>query len=303
MYKSKTEIILGLSKIKGIGSAKILDLYDTIIKKTDNISIITNDLLLQYNIDLSPVWHDVEKDITYATSNGISITTIADKNFPTISSLNVPKGDRPVILYFIGNISLLQSPDKNIAIIGTRTPDAIGTAACRIITNIAVKNGFNTISGLANGCDSLAHEETYNIGGKTIAVLPTPPYDTKINKDLARNIIVSGGLLISEYLYPDKSKMEYSRNCSRRDKLVVMFGHKLVLVSGSTKSGSAITVQNAIKYKIPVFAIWPDINKPSECYELNDKLIREHNATKIAFKTDHIDKSWLTAQNKKLSLF
>lgn len=51
------------------------------------------------------------------------------------------------------------------------------------------------------GCDTVAHEATLMVNGKTIAVLPSPcdnPQPT-VNKALAEKIVENGGLLISEY--------------------------------------------------------------------------------------------------------
>lgn len=303
MFATKSEIIMGLAKIRGIGSSKIIDLFEHFIKVANNMESVIVELNRVKNIDLMSVWQNVESDIKYAKSQNICITTIADSDFPVLSSNTVPKGDRPVILYYQGDISLLKRPEQNIAIIGTRTPDIVGISACEQIVASAVKAGFNTVSGLANGCDSVAHSETYKHGGKTIAVLPTPPNNTKINSDIANNILDAGGLLVSEYLYPDKSKSEYSRNCSKRDKLIVMFSQKLILISGSEQSGSAITVQNAIKYNVPVLAVAPDNNYSNTLFRLNNKIIKDGSAKPIDIKDNCISLSWLYSKNTAPSLF
>ncbi|GAB7171384.1 hypothetical protein TUA1478L_33780 [Lactiplantibacillus plantarum] len=36
-----------------------------------------------------------------------------------------------------------------------------------------IKNNFVIVSGLAQGTDTVVHEETLKLGGETIAVLPT----------------------------------------------------------------------------------------------------------------------------------
>lgn len=306
MYTTKSQIILGLLKIRGIGNAKVQDLFNSLIKSNEHCPSILEAIHKQTGIELHSVWPDVVKDLEYANEKKIKITTIADPDFPIIFSDDIPKADKPVVLFYIGDLSLLHHPDKNISIIGTRTPDLTGSSACVQLVQKSISLGFNIISGLANGCDSIAHQTTCKLSGKTIAVLPTPPNNPKINIELARDILRTGGLLISEYLYPDKTKTEYSRNCAKRDKLVVMFSKKVLLVSGTLKSGSEIAVQAANKYHIPVYAVIPGVLSDAFKFELNLSIVKSGDATPIYYSNGIIDTDFLTttsSSTESLSLF
>lgn len=294
--ENKSQIIMALAKISGIGNAKINKLYEAIIKDGSDLNDICNRLSVEIksnDICSEDVINQVHKDISYAAQNNIQIITVADKDFPGITSPDVPNSDKPTILYYIGDISLLNQKDKNVSIVGTRTPDAFGQQACEKVTSSVVDMGFVVVSGLANGCDSIAHEATVKAGARTIAILPTPPNDTKINKDLAQEIVSKGGLLVSEYLYPARSKMEYSANCAKRDKLVAMYCSTLILISGGIKSGSAIAVEHAKKYKKNLGVVKPKGQFEPDKFSLNVSLLCEMRDSTTAIEIDeqgmHLD--------------
>lgn len=88
-------------------------------------------------------------------------------------------------------------------------PDETIETRERAIVKEIVKREITIVSGLAFGCDSIAHQQAM-IGGKTIAILPSPFNDIlpAKNRDLAFKIVEEGGLLITEYYEKFKSKME-----------------------------------------------------------------------------------------------
>ena len=64
-----------------------------------------------------------------------------------------------------------------------------------------MENGLVIVSGLALGCDEMAHKACLESNGKTIAILLSKLgkiYPAK-NRSLAREIVSRGRLLISEY--------------------------------------------------------------------------------------------------------
>ena len=80
--------------------------------------------------------------------------------------------DFPVILYYLGNLELLNA-NKICSIIGTREPSdkakKVGIQASRLIT----KEGYVVMSGLAEGCDTIGHVGCLDENGKTIAIVGT----------------------------------------------------------------------------------------------------------------------------------
>lgn len=76
----------------------------------------------------------------------------------------------PTVLYVKGQYSLLAS-NKQVAIIGSRKATAYTKTAMDLIVPPLVEHEYTVVSGLARGADTMAHEATIKVGGKTIAVL------------------------------------------------------------------------------------------------------------------------------------
>lgn len=130
-------------------------------------------------------------------------------------------------LYAKGNIELLNKP--SISFTGTRNPSNITKRFVKGVVNMFLKeDDYVTISGGAEGCDTLVHSTTINKGGKTVIVL-AGGFDgqyTKKNQIKTEVILKHGGLLLSEHPpeYVPSKKDFVLRNrviASLSDKLVV----------------------------------------------------------------------------------
>jgi DNA processing protein len=101
------------------------------------------------------------------------IITVNDEAYP--KGLRDVEGTSPVI-YARGDLSILER--KSIAVVGTRKLYKQNIVAAIEEGAAAVKRivdaGFVVLSGLAEGCDTLAHKRAIEYAGKTIAVLGTP---------------------------------------------------------------------------------------------------------------------------------
>ena len=105
----------------------------------------------------------------------------------------------PKQLYLEGNVQLLN--ENSIAIIGSRNCSENGKQLTRKFAYELSKQGLIIISGMAKGIDTIAHEETINAKGKTIAVLGSGFNNIfpKENSKLYKKILENEGLIISEY--------------------------------------------------------------------------------------------------------
>ena len=75
----------------------------------------------------------------------------------------------PLILFYRGDISLLNSPC--VSIVGARMhTDYSREVLAHLVPNLVASNK-TIVSGLASGVDSLAHQKTLENHGKTIAVI------------------------------------------------------------------------------------------------------------------------------------
>lgn len=180
---------------------------------------------------------------------GISACNILDKEFPKKLYLST---DKCVFLFYKGDINLLSK--KLISIIGTRKPNNEFIEKGIKISSYFAKKGYVIVSGLALGCDSIAHKTCVEVGGKTIAVLPSScdNIQPSSNKALAQSIVRSGGLLISEYSAGTTiSKFNYPQ----RDRIQSLLSSVIVIIQASDESGTMIATKKNIKDGKLVYAI------------------------------------------------
>lgn len=217
---------------------------------------------------------------------------LGDKNFPQHRG-NVKDSERPIFLFYKGDIDLLHSENKNIAVIGLLNPDINIEEREREIVSEFVKQGATIVSGLAFGCDSISHLQTLDSNGTTIAILPSPLNNIlpKKNQELAFQIVENGGLLISEYGNDFKNPMELSSRYKERDRLQALFCDTIILAASYAQdsgerwknltgqkldSGARLAMEFAKDYNIPRAVMYnsiSDINNPM--FDLNRQLIKE----------------------------
>ena len=174
---------------------------------------------------------------------GIKSTNIFNDDFPT-KLKNIK--DRSLLIFYKGNLECLYEKNS-IAIIGTRNPTEQGKQVAEDLAKSYAKEGFVIVSGLASGCDTFVHIGCLKSKGKTIATLPCgldKCYPNE-NKDLADEIIKTGGCLISEYKIntnPSKNKF------IQRDRLQAALSLGIVVVECAVECGTMHTVNFAKKY-------------------------------------------------------
>lgn len=211
------------------------------------------------------------------------VTVWGDPDFPS-SRGNVKNSEQPVTLFYRGNLDLVQSSSQNIAVIGVLSPDPHTETKERQLVTHLVKAGTCVVSGLAQGCDAIAHDQTLNCHGKTVAILPSPLSNIlpAINKPLADKIVASGGLLLSEYYDEPKAKMELNGRYQERDRLQALFSDAIILASSYAKndlgndSGSRLAMGYALAYGIQRAVMYDeheDANNPK--YDLNRQILAE----------------------------
>lgn len=161
--------------------------------------------------------------------------------------------DCPKVLYALGNTALLSS-ERKVAVIGARKADNVGVEAAYRFGVMYAEQGYTVVSGLAFGCDAAAHQGCIDAGGKTIAIVATG-LDRVFPKEhtlLQESILATGGLVISEQ--PLGIKANPSRLFAR-NRLQAALADFIVVAQCPAKSGTLYTVDFAIKYGKPVFAV------------------------------------------------
>ncbi len=173
-------------------------------------------------------------------------------------------------MYLEGDIDLLNKP--TVAMVGSRVCSDYGIKQAERFAKELSKKGVCIISGLARGIDSIAHFNSYNEEGKTIAVLASgfnniyPPE----NKGLANKIIEKGGLLISEYSLDEKVEMS---RFPKRNRIVSGLADFVLVIEAKYRSGSTITARLGMKLNKEVGCLPGQIDSKNSCG--TNKLIQE----------------------------
>lgn len=158
--------------------------------------------------------------------------------------------DPPRRLYRLGEIPY----GKFVAVVGTRRPTSYGREVTYRLVCELVRTGFDIISGLAYGVDTIAHQATLDSGGRTIAVLGCGLdvlYPSQ-NRLLAQAIIERGGALLSEYP-PGTPPLKH--HFPARNRIIAGLSEGIVIPEADVRSGSLITARLALEAGRTVMAV------------------------------------------------
>lgn len=202
---------LVISKIKGIGNKSQVALFEF----CKSNSIVSIEELRNFDLNHIPAVkrsvkllmdfiendehlksrEDAESLLREWQNSSIQVITYGSPQYPIqLSELEDP----PAFLYCRGDTSLLTNL-QSIAVVGTRENTSIGELIATKTVSHFVSQDYCVVSGLALGIDTIAHQATLNISGKTIAVLvDIEKVSPAKNKALADQILKRGGLLVAE---------------------------------------------------------------------------------------------------------
>lgn len=221
--------------------------YHQIISALRNKEKIEEEAYLHYQKE----WEEVET------------LTIIDHDYPEIfKTINNP----PIVLFMKGDTTLLNRPDKSIAVIGARDYSEYGKRKTFEFVESLVKEDYIIISGLARGIDSFAHEAALSHNGKTIAVLggginyPYPASNKKLYEKISNT-----GLIISEYPNLTKPLPDYFKY---RNRLVAALSRGVLIIEAKYRSGTIITVGHALEKGGDIFCVPERAGVNSGCNKL-----------------------------------
>ncbi len=190
---------------------------------------------------------DAEQEIYAAAKMGAFFIGIGEPDYPRY----LKQCDNPPPLVAIkGNPDVFRLPP--VAIVGARNASLVGIKFARNIARELGEVGFATISGLARGIDTAAHEASLHHG--TVAAMaggldhPYPPE----NLGLYKAIPEQGGAVISEMPLGWEPR---ARDFPRRNRIIAALSLGLVVVEAAERSGSLISARLAGELGRLVFAV------------------------------------------------
>ena len=159
--------------------------------------------------------------------------------------------DAPVLLYCLGDLSLLANPA--VAVIGSRKATPRGQALAGHMAGAFSSWGITVVSGMAWGIDKAAHEAALGRAGSSIAVLgtgidvPYPRANTRLYDRMAAK-----GLLVSEFAPGTPALRE---NFPVRNRIISGLSLGVVVVEAASRSGTLITSRLALEQGREVYAV------------------------------------------------
>lgn len=274
--------LLFLKNIKGFGNVTINKKYVPLLEPVSTleecIRLVEDNEENVSSVDISKAREIAEKKYKEMIDDlTLSVITIFDGEYP--EKLKNLQDKKPVILYAKGDIAALSRP--NIAIVGTRKPSEWSVKVeSRLVQKILDLSGRVIVSGLALGCDKIAHETTILAGMKTVAVLPSGVnvITPASHKKLANSIIETGGCLLSEY---EPNAKAAKSTYVERDAVIAALSDATMVIECDVESGTMHTVDAAEQMKRKLACYYTDdVNKGK--YGGNELMIKEKGALKIA---------------------
>lgn len=277
-YNNDEKALIWLNNIVGLNISKKQDLIDyfgspyelllAIKTSCDEIKNIVGEVYYNHLLFSSD---DTSIDKFIFDLNSKNIIALANNNDKYPHSLS-DIFDPPLVLYCRGNLDLLNS--RTFAVVGTRKITKYGREVTKKFTKELSYSGFTIVSGLARGVDSVAHEETLECSGNTIAVLGSGIdiiYPSE-NKDLALKIL-DKGLIVSEYPLGTKP---LPQNFPQRNRIISGLACGVLITEAGMKSGSMITANVALEQGKDIFVI-PGSIFSEESAGTNDMIKKREN--------------------------
>ncbi|MBZ9960608.1 DNA-processing protein DprA [Mesorhizobium sp. BR1-1-14] len=201
---------------------------------------------------------DANKQIDLASNDGVRIISSVDSEYPR---LLIQTPDDPRILFVKG--CLANTPEKSVAVIGTREPTEHGKIIAKRVAGFIVSEGWSVVSGLALGCDAIAHQATVEAQGHTVAVLAHGLHTIAPSRhmELAERILDTGGALVTEYRFGQEP---LPQQFVKRDRIQAGLAQGVVMIQSDVVGGSLFASRAALDYQRRLFVVYPtdeDISK------------------------------------------
>ncbi len=205
---------------------------------------------------------DLEFYLSIAKNSDYKYVTCLSEGYPKIF---LHEYMPPFVLFYYGDLSLIQNVGKNVSVVGSRECSEYGAYMARYITS-GICNTFNIVSGMAIGIDTIAHETAIKNGGKTIAVLGGginycyPSSNRSLYETLKRDHLViseyPGDVIPQPYFFP------------RRNRLIAMFSRGTIVAEAHERSGTLTTVMYTLQSNRLLLCVPYLATDHSECNRL-----------------------------------
>ncbi|MQY28043.1 DNA-processing protein DprA [Nocardia aurantia] len=202
-----------------------------------------------------------ERDLETIARLGGRVLTPDDVEWPSWRMLALGQLDAardqsavvPLVLWVRGPLSLPDSTEQALAVVGARCSTGYGEQVAAEIVGDLAGQGWTIVSGAAFGIDGTAHRAALAAGGTTVAVLGCGidrPYPAQHERLLAE--IAETGLVISEY---PPGTTAHKHHFLARNRLIAALSDAVLVVEAGSRSGARNTVKWARRLGRPALAV------------------------------------------------
>lgn len=251
---------IGLCFVKGITADVVRRVRELEMPLREFYDLDTNELNNKLGLHHSQRFEKLNREealfkgreeLKFVERHDIRVYSLLDDDYPVLLG-EIP--DAPVALFKLGDAEL--DSEAVIGIVGTRRSTPYGLNFCSSVVEElgACLAGLTVVSGLAYGIDASAHQASLDNNVTTIAVV-AHGLDTiypASHRDLAKEIIRSGGAIVSEY--PSGTKALRSHFLAR-NRIVAGLSEALLVVESEIKGGAMSTANAAFMYNREVMAL------------------------------------------------
>lgn len=253
---AKTGILLAYGMIKGVGPStlrKIAGLHGFEHLSFDDVA--QRIPVLAKAVKDAGMWERslalASEQLDQAEKYNAKILSPLDAAYPQLLARTK---DGPVLLFVRGQLS--QKPEQSVAVIGTRQPTKHGQHCAVRLTQYFAERDWSIVSGLAIGCDTIAHSTAVELGAHTVAVLAhgLQTISPTSNRKLAEKILDTGGALVSQYAFGETAQRAYF---VQRDRVQAGLARGVVMIQSDIVGGSLHASRAALEYQRPLIVPYP----------------------------------------------
>lgn len=250
MISPQTLSLLALAMLRGVGPAalkRVAAIERFWEQDTTELCSAVPQLARALESEATAAWakakEAADRQLEAAEKHRARILSPLDADYPRLLA---DTKDDPFLLFVQG--LLAKDQEKSVAVIGTREPTLTGQVIAQRIALTFVEQGWSIVSGLALGCDAIAHRTALEAKGHTVAVLAhgLQMISPSRHKGLAAEILDAGGALVSEYFFGQGVQ---SQQFVKRDRTQAGMAQGVVMIQSDIKGGSLHASRAALDYK------------------------------------------------------
>ena len=279
---------IALERAEGIGSASIIEIYETLSSLSLNIedlfSLSEKEIREEFTFKESiikgilaaiRISDEIEDDCADMEEIGVKPLFVFSKDYPEILKSRLGNA-LPPVLYLMGSSSILNDPLA--AVLAHSETSEKGSMIVFKGAKELSSHSITTVGNMSKGGGTVLHRSTIEAGGKTIGILPCGFFTYTMTEKIQSIYNPENFLIISPFYLKEEFNIF---RAIERNKLICALSKAVFIVESPAKDEGGIfeAAKSAQKMHIPLFtAEYAEYTEPSMG---NPTLLKEYGAQPI----------------------